>query len=65
MRIDAVLLMAKLLYFQGLRRTSKTHKPDLVSFVSLAVFSCAISGVYNSVVRLMPHITSHISDNFN
>ena len=27
-------------------------------------YSCARSGIYNSVLRLMPHITSHISDNF-
>ena len=27
-------------------------------------FSCARSGIYNSVLQLMPHITSHISDNF-
>ena len=27
-------------------------------------YSCAISGVYNSVVRLMPDISSHFSDNY-
>ena len=27
-------------------------------------YSCARSGIYNSALRLMPHITSHISDNF-
>jgi hypothetical protein len=27
-------------------------------------YSCARSGIYNSALLLMPHITSHISDNF-
>ena len=40
MRIDAVFLMANLLKFLGLRRTSETHKSDLISFASWAVFSC-------------------------
>ena len=34
--------MAKLACFLGVRRTSETHKSDLVSFASWAVFSCSL-----------------------
>jgi hypothetical protein len=27
-------------------------------------YSCAISGIYNGALRMMPYITSNISDNF-
>ena len=38
--------------------------PHYLCYRYFCRYSCAISGVYNSVVRLMPDISSHFSDNY-
>ena len=53
--------MAKLACFLGVRRTSETHKSDLVSFASWAVFSCSLPA---SCLQTVWHAALVLPSNF-